>query len=138
MTARIAVDTSAIVAILNREPEFTRFLGVLDNAEAMIGAPTLLEVSIWSLRQLATAEPLWLTHWLRKAGTLIVAFDADLERLAASAYDRYGKGRHPAALNFGDAMTYAVAIHYDAPLLFKGRDFGKTDVRVHHVSAVGA
>lgn len=138
MTGQVAVDTSAIVAILNREPDYAAFLQLLDHSDAIIGAPTLLEIRIWTLRHMASVEPQWLTRWLLDRGTKIVPFDADLERLAASAYDRYGKGRHPASLNFGDAMTYAVAKRHDVPLLFKGADFAKTDVRAHGASATSA
>lgn len=122
--------------MLNLEAEAAIFARLLLTTPAIIGAPTLLEVRIWCLRHLRRPSDPALDIWLKKPSTRIIAFDADLERLAASAYDRFGKGRHPAALNFGDAMAYAVARRHDAPLLFKGGDFGKTDVKVHEASAV--
>jgi len=67
-----------------------------------------------------------------------VAFDGALERIAAEAFSMFGKGRHPAKLNFGDCMAYAVAKARDLPLLFKGGDFGLTDVRIHEVSVISA
>jgi len=138
VTREVAIDSSALVAVLNLEPDGKGFAETLIESSAIIGAPTVLKVRIWCLRQLGRSGDPWLEDWLDRRSTRVVPFDAGLERLAASAYDRFGKGRHPAALNFGDAMTYAVAMHHDAPLLFKGRDFGKTDVRVHPASAVAA
>lgn len=134
MSAAIVVDTSAIVAILNKEPEAGRYLQVLDSSHTIIGCATILEVRIWCLRYLDKRNEPWFGGWLDDPNTQVVAFDRQLEDFAASAYDRFGKGRHPAALNFGDAMTYAVARRYDAPLLFKGGDFGKADLRVHEAS----
>ena len=64
-----------------------------------------------------------------------VAFDEKHYRAAEIAFDRFGKGRHPAGLNMGDCFSYAVATVAKAPLLFKGQDFGKTDVVRHPVSA---
>lgn len=134
MNEAVAVDASALVCMFNLEAEAAAIAHVFLTTPAIIGAPTLLEVRIWCLRRLGRTSDPMLDTWLKKPSTRIVPFDADLEGLAASAYDRFGKGRHPAALNFGDVMTYAVARRYDAPLLFKGGDFGKTDVRVHEAS----
>jgi len=129
----LAVDSSALIAILNREPEGPQFLDALHGGRAIIGWPTVFETRIWSLRRSDHGRSVWLEAFLDGVAQA-VAFDGELERLAASAYERFGKGRHPAALNFGDAMTYAVAVRHDAPLLFKGSDFGKTDVKVHRGS----
>ena len=60
-----------------------------------------------------------------------VAFDANHYCEAEKAFDRFGKGRHPAGLNMGDCFSYAVAAISKAPLLFKGRDFGETDIKIH-------
>ena len=65
-----------------------------------------------------------------------VAFDGAVEPYAVQAFDLFGKGRHPARLNFGDCMAYAVAKHLDLPLLFKGGDFGKTDIAIHPASVI--
>jgi len=138
VTGEVAIDSSALVAVLNLEPDGEGFAATLIESPAIIGAPTVLEVRIWCLRQLGRSGDPWLEDWLDRRSTRVVPFDTALERLAASAYDRFGKGCHSAALNFGDAMTYAVAVHHDLPLLFKGRDFGKTDVRVHQASEVRA
>ena len=130
----MAVDASALVAMLNLEAEARTFAHLLLTTPAIIGAPTLLEVRIWCLRRLHRSSDPALDAWLKRPSTRIVSFDADLERLAATAYDRFGKGRHSAALNYGDVMTYAVARHHDVPLLFKGGDFGKTDLKMHEAS----
>ena len=66
--------------------------------------------------------------WLHRAGVDLVAFDADQAELARSAYRRYGKGRHPAGLNYGDFFAYALAKVSGEPPLFKGDDFGHTDI----------
>ena len=134
--ASVAVDSSHVICILNIEPDGGNFAVVLLKSPTIIGAPTLLEVRIWCLRHLGRATDPWLDEWLANPANRIVAFDADHERLASLAYDRFGKGRHPAALNFGDAMTYAVAKYYHAPLLFKGSDFGKTDLLTHESSVL--
>ncbi len=60
----------------------------------------------------------------------MIAVDHHIARIAAEAYTRYGKGRHPAALNFGDCFSYALARHLNQPPLFKGDDFGKTDITI--------
>ena len=132
----IAIDPSVLIAILNREMEAEHFLNVLDGFSCIVAAPNVLEVRIWLIRRLGTSSEPWFDGWVLEASNEIVAFDQRLERLAASAYDRFGKGRHRASLNFGDCMSYAVAVHHDVPLLFKGADFGKTDVRVHKASIV--
>ena len=68
--------------------------------------------------------------WLHKAGVEIVAVDSELADLARRAWRRFGKGRHPAGLNFGDCSSYALASLTQEPLLFKGADFAQTDIRV--------
>jgi ribonuclease VapC len=68
--------------------------------------------------------------WLKIAGIGIVAVDEELARGTVRGFERFGKGRHPAGLNFGDCFAYALARSLDAPLLFKGGNFAKTDVKV--------
>jgi ribonuclease VapC len=130
MTA-FAVDASAIVAVLKAEPEFVSFQNVLAQGDWVIGCPTLLELKIWKLRN-PGFDQLGLIDLILNDETInFASFDRALETLAADAYANFGKGRHPAKLNYGDCMSYAVAKHLDLPLLFKGADFGQTDVRIH-------
>jgi len=74
-----------------------------------------------------TAEPA-LDAFIRKSGAEVVPFDLPQLRLAQEAYRRFGKGRHPAGLNFGDCMSYALAHACDEPLLFKSEGFSRTDI----------
>ena len=130
----LAVDSSALIAIINAEPEAAAFSEALIDGSPIVGWPTIFETRIWLMRRSGGEAQGWLTAWLTHPATAAIAFDSELERVAADAYERYGKGRHPAGLNFGDCMSYAVARHHDAPLLFKGSDFAGTDVRVHEAS----
>ena len=135
MIDRTAVDSSAIVAIINREPEARQYAAAITDGEAIIGWPTVLEIRLWLLRR-----PYQTTHWLddflAEPGTRIVPFGGEQERIAAKACAAFGKGRHPAGLSFGDCMAYAVAMHERVPLLFKGHDFSKTDVAIHPASVL--
>jgi ribonuclease VapC len=124
----IALDTSALVAILAEEPEAERFKDAMARAEGLlIGVPTVLE-----LRMLLTGRsgPERANAMIEAVLTDAVRVDFDRRHLAAavSAFDRYGKGRHPASLNFGDCMAYAVAAVAGCPLLYKGEDFARTDI----------
>jgi ribonuclease VapC len=132
----IAVDSSVLVAILKSEPEKDNFEDVLIDSQCVIGWPTAFETRIWTIRNLKGSEEGWLEKFLAGSSVTIASFDQPLEALAAKAFRQFGKGRHSAKLNFGDCMAYAVAKHFDAPLLFKGNDFQHTDVTVHADSIV--
>ena len=133
---RLAVDASAIIAVLNREAEQQSLSDALIDVTAIIGAPTLLEVHIWLRRRQDRLQASWLDDWLVRETTQVVPFDERLERAAALAYHRFGKGQHRANLNFGDCMAYAVAKQENLPLLFKGGDFGQTFAVIHPASIV--
>ncbi|MGP7796573.1 type II toxin-antitoxin system VapC family toxin [Sphingomonas sp. CLY1604] len=125
----IALDTSAIVAVLRQEPNADRFVGAMAaSSRRLIGRPTELELQI-VMQAKAGLEPV---------GGLIAQFLRTVERVdfgeahlaaATVAFDRFGKGRHPASLNYGDCMAYAVAKVAGCPLLYKGEDFARTDIR---------
>jgi ribonuclease VapC len=134
----LAVDSSALIAIVNGEPEAATFENALVDGSPNIGWPTIFETRIWLLRRGGGQAGRWFEAWLDRPSTTAVPFDGELERLAARASERFGNGRHPAGLNFGDCMAYAVARHHDAPLLFKGSDFARTDITVHEASVVTA
>ncbi|MBN9087284.1 MAG: type II toxin-antitoxin system VapC family toxin [Reyranella sp.] len=126
----IVVDSSAIIAILLDEPDAAAFRGVLASAsDAHISAVTSYEIRTVAFsrgreRLLEEYELLFAA-----ASLTIAAFDAQQSLLAFEGFRRWGKGIHPAGLNFGDCAAYALAKSLDAPLLFKGEDFARTDVR---------
>ena len=136
MNGAVAVDASVLVAILGAEPEAYALAQVVAHHDLVIGAPTLFEVSLWSVKNLATAQPPAMHTLLSRMSTSVVPFDRELEAIAAEAYARFGKGRHRAKLNYGDCMAYAVSRARGLPLLFKGDDFQHTDVKVHPASVL--
>jgi len=125
----IAIDTAALVALLFGEPEADRIAALLDeNDTVLIGAPTALEFRMVVLGQSTRNAADAGSALIAKPPFVIVPFGEDHLQVAADAFDRFGKGRHPARLNYGDCMAYAVAALADCPLLFKGDDFRHTDV----------
>jgi ribonuclease VapC len=123
------VDSSALVAILNDEPEAFAFNRTIFRSNgAAIAAPTYLETSmVMSGRSGPEALEL-LDMYITKSGLAILPFTPGHAKLAVQAFLRYGKGRHPAGLNFGDCIAYAVSKLEAMPLLYKGDDFALTDV----------
>jgi ribonuclease VapC len=93
-----------------------------------VGAPTLLETGFVLCGRLGEQGPALLNRFVRQRGMLTVPFTADHWPVALEAFLRYGKGRHPARLNFGDCLTYAVAKLAGEPLLCIGNDFAQTDL----------
>jgi ribonuclease VapC len=125
----MVLDTSAVVAILQAEPERDRFIDALAAAEdALISAATLLECSIVMHRRAGDQAIERLDELLQSAGVRCVALDVAQAHAAREAWARYGKGRSAAALNFGDCFSYALATTTGHPLLYKGGDFAHTDV----------
>lgn len=122
------LDTSAVVAIVMREPGFEELLRAVSGGDAAIGTATLAETAIvLSARLGADARPL-LSRFLSEASIAVIPFGESHYGTAVDAWLRFGKGRHPASLNFGDCLSYAVARLADEPLLFVGNDFSQTDV----------
>ncbi|KQR80401.1 type II toxin-antitoxin system VapC family toxin [Sphingomonas sp. Leaf343] len=124
----IAVDTSAIIAIALAEPEAERFDHVLStDPSIIIGVPTLLEARMVLAGRFGptTAEK---AMAMLADGWQVIHFTTDHLAAATEAFDRFGKGRHPARLNYGDCMAYAVAKVAGCPLLYKGDDFARTDM----------
>ena len=123
------VDSSALIAILAKEPERRQFIEAIVNSERVsIGAPTMLETSI-ALRRFEPGLLGSLERFSAEARIRIVAFGAEHLAAAQEAYRRFGRASgHPARLNFGDCISYAIATVADEPLLFKGDDFIHTDV----------
>jgi len=130
----IVLDTSAIIAILRDEAEASAFLDVIVDAEqCFLSAVGLFEASMVMIGRGAPAAAAGLDALVRRRGIEIVPFDEDLAQASRVAFIRFGKGRHPAGLNFGDCVSYALARSRGLPLLYKGEDFPKTDV----ISALG-
>lgn len=125
----MVLDTSALLALLLDEPEAEAFRGAVEDAEArLVSAATLLETALVIEARKGEAGGRELDALIRTAEVAIVPVDADQVSEARRAYRRFGKGRHPAALNFGDLFAYALARGSGEPLLFKGDDFARTDV----------
>jgi ribonuclease VapC len=126
----LVIDTSALIAIFRLEPEADSFLKAIVQADARaLSAVSYLEASMvmsGGATDAAAFEPL--DAFLTEGGIEIAAFDAGQAKLARDAFRRFGKGRHKAALNFGDCASYALAKARSAPLLYKGDDFGRTDI----------
>ncbi len=132
----IALDSSVLVAIIKGEPEAERFLDLLAAEECVLGAPTLVETRAWCAINLATRSSRWLEHVVDSGPVAVVPFSREMADAASAAFATFGRrSEHPAKLNFGDCMAYAVSAVMQAPLLFKGADFGQTDVMVHPASA---
>ena len=125
----MVVDSSALVAILLKEPERDAFAESIAAAGIrMISSVNALETAIVILARKGEAGLRELDLLSHAAGLDIVAFSGEHLMLAREAYQRFGKGRHSAGLNFGDCCAYALSRHSGEPLLFKGDDFSRTDV----------
>lgn len=123
------VDTSAVIAILFREPDAQVYAGAISNAQhCKISAANFLEASIVVEMQAGTNGGRQFDAFMQQSGMVIEAVTEEHARLARQAYLDFGKGRHPAGLNFGDCFSYALSRTSDEPLLFKGEDFSKTDI----------
>jgi len=123
------LDTSPLVAILVKEPDSGRYIDAISHApRCRISAGNFIELSIviegqFGLEVLRQCDAL-----IRRVGIVIEPVTVDQAHAARQAFNDFGKGRHPAALNFGDCFAYALAKVTGEPLLFKGEDFRKTDI----------
>jgi ribonuclease VapC len=125
----MVLDSSAILAILFKEPERDAFATALaDAGQRLVSAVNALESAVVVSARKGPSGARELDLLLHHAGVVVVSFTEDHLRLAREAWERYGKGRHPAALNLGDCCAYALSRHSGEPLLFKGDDFSHTDV----------
>lgn len=114
---------------MQNEAEAERFVQVIGtNSDVLLSSASYVEAAMVASRWQDGRR--LLDNWLDAAGVAIVSFDEEQARLAAEAFERFGKGRHPAGLNYGDCFAYALAKSRACPLLFKGDDFTKTDVAV--------
>ena len=125
------LDSSAVVAIVCREPGHLALLEKIIAADTLgMGAPTVFEAAMVLTIKLRQDGLSVVNEFLRESGTQVISFTDQHASIAFGAYLRYGKGRHKAALNFGDCFSYSVAKVSRQPLLFAGQDFVKTDVPI--------
>ncbi|MCB0975483.1 MAG: type II toxin-antitoxin system VapC family toxin [Actinobacteria bacterium] len=125
----MAVDTSSLVCIVFGEPDAQRHAQVLAASPALVSAASVVEATMVVEARQGPDAARDLELILEEEVDLIVPVDAEHASVAISAWKRFGKGRHPAALNFGDCLAYASASIADVPLLFKGNDFSQTDIK---------
>lgn len=123
----IVVDTSALIAIFQNEPEAEAFLQLILDTPALISAPSRLEAFVVVTRRHGDTKATRLAALIADLKLTTIAFDEPLTQLAEDAYRTYRRGRH--GLNYGDCFSYALAKSRDLPLLFKGEDFAATDVK---------
>lgn len=123
------VDSSALVAILLRQPDHEPVLGCLVREPApAVGSPTLVETGIVLTARIGVGGQTLLARFAQEANLVVLPFTDEHWGAAVEAFRRYGKGRHPAQLNFGDCLTYATARLAGEPLLCLGNDFARTDL----------
>ena len=127
----MVIDSSAVIAILLSEDDAERYTRAIEGAaRPRMSAASYLEVAVVIDNRGDVLAPREFDRFIRRAGIEVVAFNLEQAELARQAYRDFGKGRHPAGLNFGDCFSYALAKFTDEPLLFKGTDFSRTDVRI--------
>jgi len=125
----VIVDTSAILAVIFKEPGYERLIDkLLAPGRKGVGTPTLAEAGLVLTGRLEGDAEAQLSGILQQFEIVPVPFGERHWRTAVEAFRRFGKGRHPAALNFGDCLTYATAKLADRPLLFVGKDFSEIDL----------
>lgn len=125
----MVIDTSALIAILQDESERRSFNEAIEAADGcVLSVVSFVEASMIIESRYGPDGTRALDLFIAKAKIGLVEVDADQAHVARGAFRDYGKGRHPAGLDFGDCFAYALAKTLDEPLLFKGRDFSLTDV----------
>jgi ribonuclease VapC len=130
----VVLDTSALVAILLAEPEAAAMVRAIAGDDVrLVGAPTLVEASAVMLAKKGPGGEVALDALLERMHVRVIEMSIPAAKLARLAYTRFGKGvGDPAVLNYGDCLAYGVATAERQPILFKGDDFGRTDVAVVH------
>jgi ribonuclease VapC len=128
-TNGIVLDTSAIVAVFLEEPRFEIMRDKIQDAgRTLVGAPTLVETAMVLNGRGAKSAQTWIELFLSAMEVETVSFTKEHYAASANAFVRFGKGHHPARLNLGDCLAYAVADIAGLPLLYTGDDFSKTDI----------
>lgn len=123
------LDSSAILSVLFDEEGHDRIFESMSSAEVVaVGAPTLFETGMVAIGRLDLRGRALVSQFVEAWEVVVAPFDDRHWQVAAEAFLRYGRGRHPARLNYGDCMTYATARLADLPLLCTGNDFPQTDL----------
>jgi ribonuclease VapC len=131
----MVIDTSAILAILQDEPERRRFSEALEGSDnRSLSAACFVETSMIIESRYGSDGVRDLDLFIAKAALVLEPVDTEQAHIARQAFRQFGKGRHPAGLNFGDCFSYALARFTAEPLLFKGQDFSRTDIECHPAS----
>lgn len=126
----MVIDSSALIAIMQGEPERRAFIEAIAAADIrLVSASTMLEASMVVLSRAGEGRLQDLRDFCAQAAVETVPFGPEALELAIDAFRRFGKGRHPAGLNFGDCFSYALAKATGEALLFKGDDFSRTDIK---------
>ena len=134
----MVLDTSALLAILQNEPERRKFNEAIDAAESRsLSTASFVECSMIVESRYGADGVRDLDLLIAKAQISLISVDEEQANLARRAFRKFGKGRHPAGLNFGDCFSYALSKAVQEPLLFKGNDFSQTDVDCHPDSSSG-
>lgn len=125
----MVIDTSALVAMMTGEPPADRLVAAVESAsERLVSAATVVEAALVLMGRYGDVGDAQLDRFLRGIGAEVVPVGDEQVTLARDAALRFGKGRHPAALNYGDCFSYALAVARQTPLLFVGDDFSQSDV----------
>jgi len=125
----MVIDTSALLAILQDEPERRAFNEAIEAADSRcLSTATWVETSIIVESRYGAEGLRDLDLLISKASIDLVPVDVEQAHIARLAFSRFGKGRHPAGLNYGDCFSYALATALGEPLLYKGGDFARTDI----------
>ena len=125
----MVADTSALMAVLNNEIEASEFLdAIVGDGQVLVSTATVVELMLVAMGK---GDSIYESaiEFLGRPFISLIPLDEEQFRTAAIAYETFGKGRHPARLNFGDTFSYALASVRRLPLLFKGGDFSQTDIR---------
>ncbi len=125
----MVLDSSAIVAIHLREPGHEELISKIEAASIIVvGVPTILEAAIVLSARIGKDARALVLSFLHRLQSEIVPFNEEHLDAAMTGYLKFGRGRHPAGLSFGDCMSYAIASVAEMPLLFTGKDFTRTDI----------
>jgi ribonuclease VapC len=134
----MVIDTSALLAILQNEPERRAFNEAIEAAEKRsLSTASFVEASIIVESRYGADGTRDLDLFIAKAQIELIAVDIEQAHLARQAFRLFGKGRHPAGLNYGDCFSYALAHSLADSLLYKGADFGKCNIESHPASSSG-